>query len=678
MEQKILTMYEQAQKYVLLDGYSVMPVGLDKRPLLKSWKFLQERLPTENELKEWFVEQFPKGNIGIVTGKVSNLTVLDIDNYKNGSIDATIFPATFTTRTGNGGLHLWYDYQEGISISAGAFPQFPNLDIRGEGGFIVAPPSITSYKKDGKDSGGEYVVINNVPTVSFPANLFPKKKAGKKLTQVVGTNEGGRNDSLASFAGRLLTTAKEEDWATEVLTAVLRVNKTYTPPLSEEEVKTTFNSICTKEKYRRSLLVVSPLQMTEENNSDDIVVRKNSSGTPYKDMANVIAVLSKHPYYKDALRYNRFRQDVEYNGKPLEDADILKIQYFMQMDAGLHTMSKSEVHSAIMHYANKHSYDEAQDWIKSLEWDGVERLKSWVHNATGVSYDAYHTGIGSQWLMGMIRRIMEPGCIFDYVLVLTGKQGAGKTSLFRIIGGPFYKSYTGSMDNKDFYLALRGAMIVDLDEGAAMYKSEAIKIKSIISDTHDEYRAPYDRVMKKYPRRFVFSMSTNDSEPFRDTTGNRRYWSIDVKKTIDFKWLEENREQLFAETYHYYKEKIKIPEVPLDMALANQEDHLPDDSWNDLVVREVRKSYEYITGDPAYSTTITDVYSAIFGSEKLDRLARGQEMRIGNILRKDLGMEKRRTRVNGERSNRWYISEEKLKELQDNNAPKTVNPFDEF
>lgn len=654
-----------------------MPVGVDKKPLLKSWKFLQSRLPTDEELEQWFTKDFPEANIGIITGKISNLTVLDIDNYKDGSVDLSIFPRTFASKTGNGGVHLWYDYQEGISISAGAFPQFPNLDIRGEGGFIVAPPSETVYWKDEKMVGGKYEVIVNTPTVPFPASMFPKKKLTKKLTQTVGAQTGTRNDSIASFAGRLLQTSKESEWYTEVLTAVQRANKTYSPPLGEEELLTTFNSIVKKEKDRRATLIKSPLS-DEDEEELETTVHKNASGMPYKDMANVIAVLSTHPYYKDALKYNEFKQEIEYNGKPLEEGDVIKIQYFMQLNAQLRGISKDAVHSAIQHYANKHTYDEAKEWLKALVWDGTERLKTWVHTSTNVANTPYHSGIGAQWLSGLVRRIMEPGCTFDYVLVLVGPQGIGKTSFFRIIGGAWYKSYTGAMDNKDFYLALRGAVVVDLDEGAALYRSEAIKIKSIITETHDEYRAPYERVMKKYPRRFVFSMSTNDTEPFRDVTGNRRYWTIDGKDTIDFKWMEENRDQLFAEAYHCYVNKIKMPEVPLQDALDNQESHLPADSWTEIVCREIRKSVEYCQGDVEYSTTIADVYGGMFGADKLDRLARTQEMRIANILRKDLGLEKRRMRYKGERANRWMLTDEMAAELQANNAPKTVNPFDEF
>ncbi len=242
MSNKTQRIFEASIEY-LQKGYSIIPVGQDKKPLL-NWKEFQTRIATEEEVSEW-LKKWPEMNIGIVCGKISGITVLDLDVGHEKSTPITAFPETLTHQTPSLGVHLVYKYIEGFTISANQFPQFPHTDMRSDTGFIVAPPSVTEK--------GEYKVIKDIPLADFPIHLFGDVKTTKKkrsLKSLTAVSEGGRNDALASLIGKLLMTEKKENWDTSVFPAVMQMNASYNPPLSMSEVVAIWDSVCKLEMKR--------------------------------------------------------------------------------------------------------------------------------------------------------------------------------------------------------------------------------------------------------------------------------------------------------------------------------------------------------------------------------------------------------------------------------------------
>jgi hypothetical protein len=122
-------------------GFSVLVVGSDKRPI-GSWKARQQVRAGPDLIREWFYDR-PSANIGIVTGGVSGLVVIDIDNAAAETYAAGRgAPTTPTVRTCKG-KHLYYRYPDGRTIkNKQALHGCAGLDIRGEGGYVVAPPSL--------------------------------------------------------------------------------------------------------------------------------------------------------------------------------------------------------------------------------------------------------------------------------------------------------------------------------------------------------------------------------------------------------------------------------------------------------------------------------------------------------------------------------------------------------
>lgn len=222
---------------------SVMPVGRDKRPLLSSWKELQERIPTDAELVKWFSGD---ANIAIITGKISNLSIVDVDTRHGGTPKG--LPPTLVVRTQSGGWHYYYRYLEGLPNKVGVRQ---GIDIRSDCGYVVAPPSV------GELGTYEWALIEEPQP--FPADILGVEiaKAPVDWASVAkGVGEGGRNETASKFIGKLIASFKQEEWESAVWLTVLNWNRANNPPLPESELRSVFNSITSRERKKKAGEVV--------------------------------------------------------------------------------------------------------------------------------------------------------------------------------------------------------------------------------------------------------------------------------------------------------------------------------------------------------------------------------------------------------------------------------------
>ena len=238
------TLLESALRYIK-QGKSIIPVGKDKRPLIK-WEEFQRRIASETEVISWF-QNWPKAQIGMVTGAISNLAVVDVEkeygDYKNLNL-----PDTSVSKTGSGGFHLFYRYTDGIRNRAKVGGQ--DVDIRGEGGYVILPPSSNNAGKY------EWIILKEqLPT--FPVSIFGEetKKVEKfDKTKVEehefvdmdyqGVGEGQRNDEMTRYIGALLTQVHPKSWETVAWPIVQLANQKNDPPLDDGELERTYESVC--------------------------------------------------------------------------------------------------------------------------------------------------------------------------------------------------------------------------------------------------------------------------------------------------------------------------------------------------------------------------------------------------------------------------------------------------
>lgn len=147
-----MSILEAALAYAQM-GYSVIPVGIDKRPPIL-WECYQHQRASPAVIKGWY-SIYPDAGVAIVTGVISGIFVVDVDPRHGGDLAPYgLMPATFTVHTGGGG---WHFYFKGVQPCRTAV--VPGVDIKGEGGYVVAPPS-------GHPSGGKYTIeVDTEPTI---------------------------------------------------------------------------------------------------------------------------------------------------------------------------------------------------------------------------------------------------------------------------------------------------------------------------------------------------------------------------------------------------------------------------------------------------------------------------------------------------------------------------------
>lgn len=236
-------------------GWSCIPVRAhDKIPAI-SWRKFQQRRPLPEELDEFF-DQDNDINIGIVTGAISNLAVLDLDSpaalryalaYDEGrGLGEAVTPLVKTSK----GWHVYYQYPGNLR-NVQADPTWPGIDLRAEGGFVVAPPSIHA-------SGFQYTwELDGDPVPMLPWMTGNRRRA-RRDNKIVATEglappvaspatHGRRNTQLTQLAGSLISMRTP---LPDVLGLCLAWNTRNADPLTEEEVRKTVASIAATNERR--------------------------------------------------------------------------------------------------------------------------------------------------------------------------------------------------------------------------------------------------------------------------------------------------------------------------------------------------------------------------------------------------------------------------------------------
>lgn len=355
---------------------------------------------------------------------------------------------------------------------------------------------------------------------------------------------------------------------------------------------------------------------------------------------------------------------VRHAGRELSEVDLSTIRLGLEAqgrstDGKPLKFSEDEIAKALSVLARRKAVHPVRAWLQGLRWDGVERVESGLAAALGHEAHGFTGRLLVRWMVSAVARAMSPGCKVDTVLVLVGNQGDRKSTFFEILGGSWFTDTPVHVGDKDGKLVMRRAWLIEWAELESMRRAKDHEaLKGFLSARVDLFRKPYGREVVEAPRHCVIVGTSNPRDYLNDSTGNRRFWTIEVPRRIDFDWVREHREQLWAEAASIYSGAQACARCRPQLPHSRCEDHRwwltdEEDGW----LAEHNKSHEaqhpwtdiirdWLSAHPVFA----EVTSAQLLVEVLDMEAgqatRAAETAIGNVMAA-LGWEKRRRRAPG-------------------------------
>ena len=420
----------------------------------------------------------------------------------------------------------------------------------------------------------------------------------------------------------------------------------------------------------------------EEDNINDswtLKLEVDKNGLYKSSIKNIVTILENDKNLKGKIAYNLFsnrtiiKGDLPWkkvvdkeNGDVWQDSDDSNLR--MYLDVVYKIVSPHKIYDGISIIEKRNEFHPVRDYLNSLDWDNVSRLDNLMIDYLGAENSEYTKAITRKMLVAAVTRIFKPGTKFDYMMVLVGKQGLGKSHIISLLGKHWYSDSINTVQGKEAYEQLQNAWILEMAELSATKKAEAESVKHFISKTEDSYRQAYGRRVETFKRQCVFFGTTNEIEFLKDRTGNRRYWPLMVgvnkpKKNLFEDLNKHEIDMIWAEAMHFYKqgEKLILEGDIQKQATVQQEKHLEGNSkegmikeyldiklpknWYNMDIYERRRyisESEFLRVDNdcilREKVCSVEVWVELFGGD-IKNFHRGNAMEINEILRRIDGWE---------------------------------------
>lgn len=339
--------------------------------------------------------------------------------------------------------------------------------------------------------------------------------------------------------------------------------------------------------------------------------------------------------------------------KRIFDSDLVDIQCYIsriyQCEPPLHTIS-----SAIDYVSRQNKFHPIKNYLNGLTWDGKPRLDDWLVDYMGAESTLFNKAVGAKTLIAAVKRIFEPGCKFDQILILEGVQGIGKSRTLRALGGNYFSDTLGDIRNKDTIQNLQGNWIIEVGELSRVKRSEVDELKEFLSRQVDQIRLPYKEKVQDFPRQCIFIGTTNEDTYLKDETGNRRFWPVRVED-IDVELIEQDRDQLWAESVVRYKlgETIWLDTPELEEAAKEvQASRYVRDERGQTAVEWINNELKNNPDGPK-AFTMGEVLKGAFDLS-WGRVHKAEQQSFAKAFR-DAGLQRKQMKILGKKENVWFL-----------------------
>lgn len=292
----------------------------------------------------------------------------------------------------------------------------------------------------------------------------------------------------------------------------------------------------TIEPYDTGQMALTDTELTEIRDTLRASLDKTEKGGIANSIKNCVIVFENDPLFAGKISRNLLTETNDMigifpwrrNTTRFDDQDLPHVLLHFEQYYGIR--SEKNIEHAFRVVASTNSFHPIQDYLRSLQWDGIPRIREALHHFLGADISDYNEACLRVFMLGAVKRIFQPGCKFELMLVLTGGQGAGKSTFLRFLAirDEWFSDDLKRLDDEKIYQRLAGHWILEMSEMVATANTKSVEeIKSFLSRSKDTYKFPYDRYASDHLRQSVFAGTTNRNDFLpMDRSGNRRFLPV--------------------------------------------------------------------------------------------------------------------------------------------------------